>query len=205
MIHPNTELRFIRPEIGWGVVATRLIPRGTIVWTIDSLDQCFTIEEAAALPPYAQKILDVYAYTDRFGRFVLCWDHGRFVNHSCDANCLSVGYDFELAVRDIAAGEELCDDYGTLTLSEPFPCSCGRPGCRGSVLPGDHVRLAREWNETARGAFFLIPAVAQPLWDVLRNDDRNDVTAALQNPSLMRPIDIHFAGASVRNAEGVTS
>ena len=32
MIHPDTELRFISPEIGFGVFATKLIPQGTITW-----------------------------------------------------------------------------------------------------------------------------------------------------------------------------
>lgn len=32
MIHPDTELRFINPEIGYGVFATQFIPRGTITW-----------------------------------------------------------------------------------------------------------------------------------------------------------------------------
>ena len=39
MIHPDTELRFINREIGFGVVATRLIRRGTIIWVRDELDQ----------------------------------------------------------------------------------------------------------------------------------------------------------------------
>lgn len=38
MIHPDTELRFINEKIGYGVVALKLIPRGTITWALDKLD-----------------------------------------------------------------------------------------------------------------------------------------------------------------------
>jgi hypothetical protein len=59
MVHPHTELRFVSPQIGWGVFATRLIPRGTIVWALDSLDQRFTPDQVAALPAYARKQLHI--------------------------------------------------------------------------------------------------------------------------------------------------
>ena len=48
---------------------------------------------------------------DRFGAIspatsdgisILCWDNARFVNHSCEPNCLTGGFDFEFAIRDIA-------------------------------------------------------------------------------------------------------
>jgi hypothetical protein len=39
MIHPDSELRFVSPSIGYGLFATRLIPRGTFTWVRDDLDQ----------------------------------------------------------------------------------------------------------------------------------------------------------------------
>lgn len=191
MVHPDTELRFVSPSIGWGVFATRPIPRGTIVWALDRLDQRFTNAQRAELPAYAQAQLDKYSYVDARGDHVLCWDHARFFNHSCNANCLSVGYDFELAVRDIAAGEELTDDYGTLNPTEPFPCLCGADACRGQVLPEDHFAESTRWNDLGRGAFFLIPTVLQPLWEVL--SERNAIEAALADPNRLRPIQHHFS------------
>lgn len=190
MVHPHTELRFVNPLIGWGVFATRAIPKGTIVWALDPLDQHFNPEQAAALPAFARRQLQIYAYTDGVGRQILCWDHARFFNHSCDANCLALGYDFELAVRDIAVGEELTDDYGTLNPDEPFPCGCAAPHCRGRVLPDDMQRLGQRWNAAAREAFFQIPAVAQPLWDVVR--DRLEIEQALADPARLRPIQHHY-------------
>lgn len=192
MVHPHTELRFVNPHIGWGVFATRAIPKGTIVWALDALDQQFSPEQVASLPPYAQRQLQIYSYTDGRGRTVLCWDHGRFFNHSCAANCLSLGYDFELAVRDIEAGEELTDDYGTLNPGEPFPCGCASAECRGHVLPDDMLRFGNGWNAAARDAFFLIPTVPQPLWDVVR--DRAEIESALADPNRLRPIHHHYRG-----------
>jgi hypothetical protein len=197
MIHPHTELRFSGPHIGWGVFATRPIPRGTIIWALDVLDQRFTDEQVAALPEYAQKQMATYSFVDARGMHVLCWDHARFVNHSCAANCLTGGYEFELAIRDIAAGEELTEDYGTLNPSEPFPCLCGTPVCRGQVLPEDKVRLDHEWNQSARSAFLLMRTVSQPLWDVL--SERAEIAAALDDPSLLRPIQYHFPSKPAAN------
>ena len=57
-------------------------------------------------------------------------------NHSCDPNAGFVtGEPVLYALRDIAAGEELCWDYST-SLSEPgwtLHCRCGSPKCRGVV------------------------------------------------------------------------
>ena len=47
MVHPDTELRFVSPAIGWGVFATRDIPTGTITWALDVLDQHFPMRTFA--------------------------------------------------------------------------------------------------------------------------------------------------------------
>src|SRR3954466_9535827 len=107
MIHPHTELQYIDPRIGYGVVATRFIPRGTITWVSDGLDQVFPAGQKPALPKILEEQLDTYSFRDSDGNYILCWDHARFVNHSCQANCLSADFDCEIAVRDILPGEEL--------------------------------------------------------------------------------------------------
>ena len=130
MLHPATELRFIDERIGYGVFTTRPIPRGTITWARDALDRSFTREAIDAMEPPYRAILDKYTFVDASGLYVLCWDIARFVNHSCDPTCLAPGYDFEIAVRDVAAGEQLTDDYGSLNLE----LVGGRSG-RSSRLP----------------------------------------------------------------------
>src|SRR5579863_4738128 len=112
LIHPDSELRFISHEMGYGLFATRAIPKGTITWVGDSLDQIISPARYAQLPALLRSQAFKYSYTNGRGERILCWDHGRFVNHSCAATCLSPGFDFEIAVRDIAPGEEITDDYG---------------------------------------------------------------------------------------------
>ena len=73
MFDPDTELRFVSSAIGWGVFATRFIPRDTITWALDLLDQRFTSGERAALPAYARAQLEKYSYVDARGDYVLCW------------------------------------------------------------------------------------------------------------------------------------
>lgn len=107
---------------GIGLFAAESIPKGTVLWGFDPpLDERFTPEEVAGMPPMMKTFLARYAYSDR-GTLVLCGDHARFMNHSPTPNC---GNDptrqFTLALRDIAAGEELTDDYATMEDSwEPF-------------------------------------------------------------------------------------
>lgn len=61
-----------------------------------------------------------------------------YINHSCDPNIgFLTGEPILFALRDIAAGEELCWDYST-SLSEPgwrLDCCCGSPQCRKVILP----------------------------------------------------------------------
>ena len=77
MIHPHTELRFINAEIGFGVIATRFIPRGTVTWVRDELDQVIPAGRLAGLPPPYRELLDRYTFRDAAGRHILCWDLGR--------------------------------------------------------------------------------------------------------------------------------
>lgn len=179
MIHPDTELRKISDDIGFGIVARRPIPRGTITWTRCGLDQVITQERCRELGPLYQEAIERYAYTDRKGDWVLCWDTARYQNHSCDANCLSPGYEFEVAVRDIAAGEELTDEYGSLNIEKDLRCLCGSPRCRGTIRPDDVKRHWREWDALIRGAFDRIGAVPQPLLPFLRDRDRRALDAVL--------------------------
>ena len=163
MIHPDTELCFIGEAIGYGVVATRLIPKGTIVWCLDELDQIIPRQRAARLSPPSRGVLDRYAFRDKDGNYVLCWDNSRFVNHSFRPNSLPTPYDLELAVRDIQPGEEILDHYGSLNLEAPFR-ALPEPGTRRRVAyPDDLLRHHRTWDRQLRDALTCFEAVPQPL------------------------------------------
>lgn len=167
MIHPSTELRFINDTIGYGVVALKPIPKGTITWALDKLDRVFTPQQVESLDPIYQKVLEKYTYRNAQGNLILCWDNARFVNHSSASNCLTTAYEFEIAVRDIAAGEELTDDYGYLNLDEPFE-AVPEPGSHRTVIyPDDLLRYYPEWDEKLLEAFPSILRLEQPLFGLL--------------------------------------
>ena len=68
----------------------------------------------------------------------------RWINHACNPNCEASeenGRIFIKALRNIPAGEELNYDYGliiearyTAKLKAEYPCWCGAPNCRGTLL-----------------------------------------------------------------------
>jgi SET domain-containing protein len=65
-------------------------------------------------------------------------DMSVFINHSCDPNVGFRGQVVYVAMRDIAAGEELCHDY-SMERSDDYTldCHCGSPLCRGKVTGQD--------------------------------------------------------------------
>ncbi|MGJ8550804.1 MULTISPECIES: SET domain-containing protein [Winogradskyella] len=169
MIHPKTELKFISQEIGYGVVATEFIPAGTITWALDQLDREFTPEMFNSMDSIYKTILDTYSYRNNKGNFVLCWDNGRFVNHSFNSNCLTTAYDFEIAVRDILPGEQLTDDYGYLNISEPFE-AFDEGTERKIVFPDDLVNYHNIWDLQIKSVFNKILDNEQPLQPLIKND-----------------------------------
>lgn len=190
MIHPDTELKLIDPAIGMGVVATRLIPRGTITWVHDSMDQTFSLSEVVELNKMFQPFIRKYAYLEGNGHYVLCWDHGRFVNHSCNPNCMAPGFDFEIAIRDIEPGEQLTGDYSAYNLETGFDCLCGDGRCRGRVEPEDRQHLVDSWNVQVFDAFVLLNNVNQPLWPLVR--EKVEVANALNDNSCLPACERHF-------------
>lgn len=67
-----------------------------------------------------------------------CFDD--LINHSCEPSggflFTAVGLCF-VAIRDLAAGEELTYDYSChlLSLDEQMACACETPSCRGVIGP----------------------------------------------------------------------
>ncbi|MGA0283810.1 MAG: SET domain-containing protein [Saprospiraceae bacterium] len=169
MIHPHTELRFISNEIGHGVFATKLIPAGTITWVLDKLDRVFTSTEFQALDPVYQNILDYYTFRNNKGQYVLCWDNGRYVNHSFNSNCLTTAYDFEIAIRDIQPDEQLTDDYGYLNITLPFR-GIDEGTKRKTVYPDDLVKYYKVWDNKIKKVFHKIPELEQALRHMIPED-----------------------------------
>jgi hypothetical protein len=169
MIHPNTELRFVSEEIGYGVFATKDIPMGTIVWVQDQLDRVITENDLKHFTKMNLDNLLKYTFRNRHGDFVFCWDHTRFINHSFFPNSMSTSLNFEIAIRDIFSGDEITNDYGTLNIIEPFKCK-RNSSSRDEVRPNDLQYFFQEWDKQIESASKLISKVEQPLKNMLTHD-----------------------------------
>jgi hypothetical protein len=187
MIHPKTELKFISNEIGYGVVATEFIPAGTITWVLDKLDREFSPTDFQNLEPIYQNILDYYTFRNSHGNFVLCWDNGRYVNHSFNSNCLTTAYDFEIAIRDIHPGEQLTDDYGYLNIPEPFR-GIDEGTKRKVVYPDDLVRYYKVWDKKLLKVFNNIPTLKQPLKELLSTEMWKEIEVVSNGEKQMESI-----------------
>ena len=179
-MHPDTEIRFISDEIGYGVVATKLIPKGTITWVQDELDRVISPEEVEKMHKAAQDMLEKYSFRNSEGQHVLCWDLAKYVNHSFNANCLSTAYDFELAIRDIHPGEQLTDDYGYLNVSEPFK-ALDEGTERDTVYPDDLLNFHEQWDAQLSEAFHFFEVVEQPLAQLVSFKHLEKVKERLRN------------------------
>ncbi len=139
------------PIHGTGVFAAQPIKAGTLIWVFHKgFDQCFTQEDLDKLPQnMKERIMDHCYLQPRNGKYVLCIDNARYMNHSETPNTDSVhvfpeGFvpphnsgesliDIEeggtIAARDIAAGEELTTNYREYDLDVSRKC----PNAVGSV------------------------------------------------------------------------
>jgi hypothetical protein len=163
MLHPHTEIRLIGEAVGLGVFATRPIPRGTITWTLCKFDRIYSRAEVEAMEPAYRRIAEVFSYIDPEGRSVLCWDGARHMNHACDSNTFPIIPVVDIAVRDIAAGEQITCDYGTCNLLEELSCLCGAHDCRSTIRRRDALEFGATWDAKVKAVLPDVLQVAQPL------------------------------------------
>ena len=97
------------------------------------------------------------------GSYTLCWDIAKYINHCCHYNTMSTGYGFVIAVRDIAAGEEITEDYGPYNLPEPMELECHYPDCRRYARADDFDLYLEQWDDDIRQALRFVRSVPQPL------------------------------------------
>lgn len=200
-MHPDTALKWISEEIGFGVVATRRIPKGTITWVQDELDAVYPPEFPSGLKTLTRELLEKYSFRNSNGEHILCWDIAKYVNHSFRSNCLSTSYNFEIAIRDIESGEELTDDYGYLNLSESFEPQDENTE-RKVVYPDDILKCYKEWDKVLIELFPLINRQRQPLFELLDESLQNEVTQVIKGAKKMKstrslyfePEEIKFKG-----------
>lgn len=94
---------------------------------------------------YAERdVTYLFGFGDR-GMVIDGFGTGMFLNHCCEPNCESEededGRIFVMALRNIAAGEELTYEYHLYDSDEDDqPCYCGKPRCRGTMFSPAEVR-----------------------------------------------------------------
>lgn len=170
MIHPKTRLHHINDQIGYGIFATALIPKGTIVYIKDPLEIEVSPELYAAYDEPMKTVIEKYSYIDENGVRILSWDLAKYVNHCCQCNTMSTGYGFEIAIKDIHPGEEITDEYGLFNLEYDMSLSCDKPGCRLKVSASDLGRFYKQWDEQLKKALRVFKSVDQPLLSLIDED-----------------------------------
>jgi uncharacterized protein len=135
-----------------GCYTTRSIKKGTRVVEYDG--PRFT--KAEADERYADRDITYLFSTGQNGTVIDGFGTAMFINHSCNPNCESDnigGRVFIVAIRDIAAGEELTYEYNLHDSDEEeADCYCRAPKCRGTMFSEDEVkrRARRAKRATAR-------------------------------------------------------
>ncbi|HXO34194.1 MAG TPA: SET domain-containing protein-lysine N-methyltransferase [Candidatus Acidoferrales bacterium] len=127
-----------------GVFTTAPIRKGSRV--VEYSGPRLSPEEANRLYDGAAR---TYLYGLEDGKTVIDGEGmGAYLNHSCDPNCEVDELKnrvWILAIRKIAAGEELLWDYNLYDDDDPAPCHCGSAKCRGTMY-------SREWMAKLRRA-----------------------------------------------------
>ena len=148
---PKTEVK-PSPIEGRGLFAKAAIARGEIVAVKGGyvLTRAQWAELGKALGPAEIEIADDLVIApvrqdERDGAML-------YTNHSCDPNIAIQGQIAFVAMRDIAAGEELTHDWATTDDGDyVMTCRCGSPRCRGTITGKDWQR--KDLQEKYRGWF----------------------------------------------------
>jgi hypothetical protein len=185
MIHPDT---CVKPTPkGLGMFAKRPFRRGEILWIADDFDVKIPLAEYETLNRFERKKLDVYSYLDSRGRVIIAWDEGKYVNHSCSPNSTGL-LEFDnisIALRDIAAGEEIVEDYYSyFGHFERFTCQCGAPNCRGEI------RDTNSYEPTLRLSIHDVAPLLRSLPQLLlqvQSEENRELMELLQGELLPSP------------------
>jgi SET domain-containing protein len=123
-----------------GCYTTRAVKRGERVCEYDG--PRFTKEQADER--YADRAITYLFSCGNEGLVIDGFGIAMFINHSCDPNCESEDVDgriFVMAIRDIAAGEELTYEYNLYDSDDAEgDCYCGAKQCRGTMFSKAEVR-----------------------------------------------------------------
>ena len=198
MIHPHTTIKHINETVGYGVFATQDIPEGTIVYVKDSMELEISPMEYLTHQKEIQEVIGKYSYMDQRGYRIVSWDFAKYVNHCCNFNTISTGYGFEIAVRDIKAGEQITDEYGIFNLTYDIELTCAEPNCRKTVKPKDFDTFYTQWDETIKRSLTKFKSVDQPLLVFIDDFSKQELEAFIIDPLAYQSV------YRLRNKEGIS-
>ncbi len=100
---------------GFGLFAAEAIKKGDLIWRFDPrIDKVLSEKDFLSLPKLNQDFVMHYCYKTE-GKYVICGDDGRYVNHSDNPNTEGMesedGYGITIASRDIEKGQEITGNY----------------------------------------------------------------------------------------------
>lgn len=183
MIHPHTTIKNVNETVGYGVFATQDIPEGTIVYVKDSMELEISPLEFLTHQKEIQEVIEKYSYMDQRGYRIVSWDFAKYVNHCCNYNTISTGYGFEIAVRDIKAGEQITDEYGIFNLEYEIELECAHSNCRQKVKPKDFDTYYQQWDDVIKKSLIRLNEVEQPLLVFVDENSKNELNAFLSDPN----------------------
>lgn len=151
------------PGAGWTLYAAEPIAKDEIILVWGGV--VLTTEQLYQQPDFARDHA-IQVDDDHHLCSGMVDDVADSANHSCNPNAGLRGQITLVAMRDIAAGEEVCFDYA---MSDSHPqfymeCACGQPNCRG-VVTGDDWKLP---ELQARYEGYFMPYLQRRI-DRLRN------------------------------------
>jgi len=96
------------PIHGVGLFAAQPIAKGTKIWEMHAIiDVAIDPADLEQLPEPALSLIKRLAYLDRSSnKYILSTDGAQYMNHADESNIRD-----DVAVRDIAEGEELTENY----------------------------------------------------------------------------------------------
>jgi hypothetical protein len=146
-LSPKCEVHPTPNRGGHTVVARAAIAKGEliVVWS----GTLVSSEELNDMPPTVRR----YSLQVEENQYLVSLSDCEppdYVNHCCDPNAGLSGQITLVAMREIAAGEEITYDYAMSDGSpyDEFSCSCGSPHCRGHVS-GEDWRRPDLWRRYA--------------------------------------------------------
>jgi len=132
---------------GLGLVAVRLVPCGAPVWKFQAgFDHDFSPEQFVALPELARQHTRHFCFVSKIdGHVILSGDHACFINHSVAPNTGAPANAAQpvvtIALRDIAAGEEITCNYYDYDADTPWKLGLAPKNAPlGTSLPGDQLK-----------------------------------------------------------------